>query len=181
MLKLFLLLALPLLAQEQGGDYPQAPVRSGGPSAAGPAQGPASQAPQEEPPAPKEEAAGPLSMEDARLNFASVVETFIGQRSPDGFWPLKDKVSGRKRRLKLESIDETKITTARTGASHFTGPVILTDLADGNRPLRADFTVDLSGSQWKVVGMKLSQPAPSPERKGSARTKPRPESPEQPD
>lgn len=94
----------------------------------------------------------PVSIEDARVNFASIVETFVARQSPEGFWLLRDKKTGRARRLRLLSVNAKAVKDA--GAGRFKGPAQLRDLGEG-ADLPAEFVVDMSGSDWKVVGLRL--------------------------
>lgn len=106
-------------------------------------------------PAPPEAPPAPLSMDDARVNFETLVSAFVTQRSGAGYWPLRDKAAKRVRRLKLVSMDLKKVKKVRDG--RYAGPVIFTDLDQGKK-LETRFTVDLSGPEWRVVGMTVPKP-----------------------
>lgn len=98
------------------------------------------------------EALPPMTLEDARLNFPTVVESFIAGVSPNGYWLLKEKGTDHTWKLKLVSIDTKTLRGA--GAQRYSAPAVLRDVRDGQR-LRVEFTVDFSGDQWKVAGMRL--------------------------
>ncbi len=106
---------------------------------------------------------GPMSLDDARMNFPTVVESFIAARTRDGYWPLKDKASGTVRMLKLVNKDVKGVQPVEGGEGLFSGRV---SLEDGNthEKLKADFVVDFSGTEWAVKKMRLIPP-PKPKKK----------------
>ena len=129
---------------------------------------PAPGAPPPDAPAAQEaplEAAYPASMniDDARMNFVTVVESFITARSPKGSWPLKQKTSAKVLHLRFEKA--LPKTVRKTGGGDvYIGRVVLWEVAE-NFAVQADFTVDLSGRRWQVKSMRLvgkpAAPAPA--------------------
>lgn len=109
------------------------------------------------------EASKTVTLDDARSSVGTLIQSFIAQRSADGAWPLLDKRTKKLRRLRLVKVDEKKVRAA--GKQIYAAPATLKDL-DSTEQLQAVFKVDFSGSEWKVVGMRLSQPA---KRKATAR------------
>ncbi|MBI3551040.1 MAG: hypothetical protein HY077_00860 [Elusimicrobia bacterium] len=112
-----------------------------------------------------EPAAGPMSLDDARTNFGTVIDAFISQRSPNGYWPLKDKATGQIKRLKLLAKDP-KSLREEGGGGHYAGLVTLQD-AETRERITAEFLVDFTGTEWKVERMKLV-PRPKPKKKETA-------------
>jgi hypothetical protein len=111
-----------------------------------------------------------MTIDDARMNFATIVESFIIERSKNGCWPLKQKTTGKLLKLKFESILPKSVHELKEG--RFMGRAVLRELATDST-VRADFTVDFSGPQWKVEGMRLVSITP-PARE------PRPQAPAPP-
>lgn len=99
----------------------------------------------------------PMTIDDARLNFGTVVETFIAARSRHGYWPLTQKSSGRTLRLKYEAVESKTVRQVEPG--HFSGRVMLRD-AESGRPVKAEFFVDFTGNSWSVERLRLL-PGPS--------------------
>lgn len=97
---------------------------------------------------------GPMTADDARVNFASVVESFVAARSPNGFWPLKEKTTGNVLHLVLIDKEPKKVDAVEGSVARYTGQVLLRDQTTGDQ-VKASFTVDFSGSEWKVKSMKL--------------------------
>lgn len=127
-------------------------------------------------PAPSEEpaAGGAMSRDDARMNFGTVVDSFVAERSPEGYWPLRDKATGKVRRLKIAAKDPKSVVSGE-GAGMFVGRVTLLDESSGER-LKADFTVDFSGAEWKVKQMRLIPNSAGKKKRAAARPAPAPES-----
>ncbi|HAM36857.1 MAG TPA: hypothetical protein DEB40_10675 [Elusimicrobia bacterium] len=92
------------------------------------------------------------AIEDARVNFATVVETFIAKRSERGYWIFAQEKNGKALKLKLDSILEP--TVHATGVGHYAGEVMLRELGS-NRLIKADFQVDLASPQWQVEDISL--------------------------
>jgi len=114
---------------------------------------------------------GPVSLaiEDARLNFGTVVESFIAQHSAGGYWPLKQKTSGKLLKLKFVKTYPKSIREVRLG--HYIGRAGLSEIETGE-DVQTLFTVDFSGSIWKVEQMRLVSirpPAGKPPRKAPVR------------
>jgi len=93
-----------------------------------------------------------MSLADARLNFGTVVESFIAARSRKGYWPLKQKSTGKTLRLKFVEVGPKTVREIQPG--HFAARVLLHDL-DKDQPIKADFYVDFSGRQWAVERLRL--------------------------
>jgi len=98
------------------------------------------------------EAQNPMTIDDARLNFGTVVESFIAAHSPDGYWPLKQKTTGKVLKLKLDKIEDKTVRQVRPG--HFKGRAVLREI-DEKRLVKADFFVDFSGMKWNVEKLSL--------------------------
>jgi hypothetical protein len=102
-----------------------------------------------------------MTLDDARLNFGTVVESFITERSPKGYWPLKQKTTNKILKLRLDAIE--KKTVRRLTPGHFVGRATLSQVDDAS-PVKADFYVDFSGVNWKVEKMRLV-PGRAPDKK----------------
>ncbi|MFI5345749.1 MAG: hypothetical protein ACHQ51_05180 [Elusimicrobiota bacterium] len=103
-------------------------------------------------------APGPMSLDDVRGNFATVVETYVSKKSPKGYWPYAEKVPGKKPkawRLTRPQVDEDSVKKLTT--DHYSGRVTLRD-ARGGRPPALEFVVDFSGVDWKVLSVKPAPP-----------------------
>lgn len=94
----------------------------------------------------------PPNLNDARENFATVVETFLAQNTKEGVWNLRDKRAKKIRRLALVSIEPK---TVRAGAKPglFRGRVKFRD--ENGKPVLMEMTVDMTGVQWRVSGAKM--------------------------
>jgi hypothetical protein len=115
-------------------------------------------------PGDKEEQAassGPMTLDDARMNFPTMVESFVAERSSDGSWPLKQKSTGKTLKLKYESVLPKSIRKIKE--NRFTGRAVLREV-EKDFPVKADFTIDFGGPKWMVVGMRLVSATP-PARK----------------
>lgn len=124
----------------------------------------AAEAAGQEPPPP------PLTLDEARMNAATVVQSFVARKSPQGYWPFREKGSGTLYKLKLVSIDEKKVKELSQG--RYGVPALLEDAGAGTR-LRMEFVVDLGESEWKVSGLRLRKKEPLKGRKsapGSSRS-----------
>jgi len=110
----------------------------------------------------------PMSLDDARMNFATIIESFVVERSPKGYWPFKQKSTGKV--LKLTFAKTLPKSVHEVLGGHFAGRAVLREVEEGFT-VQADFTVDFSGSRWKVERMRLvsiTQPARKPRRKAPA-------------
>ena len=119
---------------------------------------PASASEEKTEPAPA--ASAEMSQEDAVINFPTVVSSFISDRSPKGYWPLKDKATGQIMKLKLVKVDAEYLR--QSGPNNFSGSAVLADIQRKTR-LKVEFAVDFSGAEWKVTGMRiLAKSTPKP-------------------
>jgi hypothetical protein len=112
-----------------------------------------------------------MSIDDARMNFNTVVESFVSEHSPKGYWPLKQKSTGKVLKLRFEKIMPKSVHEVLGG--HYAGRAVLRE-AEEDFTVQADFTVDFSGSRWKVERMRLVSGAPAartPRRKAPAPAK----------
>lgn len=98
--------------------------------------------------------AGPMTLDDARTNFSSIVDSFVAARSPNGFWPLKEKATGNVLHLVSVSSDPKTINPVDGSAGVYAGTVIFRDQNTGEN-VKTQFTVDLSGAEWKVKSMRI--------------------------
>ena len=111
----------------------------------------------------KKEATQPMSQQALSVNFRTVVENFITARSPDGYWPLRRKTTGKLLKLRLETIKESSVRENKPG--HVSGRVILSQEGESRR-IQADFFVDFTGDSWAVEKLRLlPDPLPSPQAK----------------
>lgn len=110
----------------------------------------------------KEDAPRPMTIDDARANVGTLITSFMSQRSPQGFMPLKDKSTKKTRHLKLIAVQEKKVKAA--GGKKYNAPATLKDVSTG-QTLDAVFTVDFTGPEWKVAGMRLMPPAAAAAKK----------------
>ncbi|MFA6004064.1 MAG: hypothetical protein WC881_08345 [Elusimicrobiota bacterium] len=136
----------------------------------------ADQAPAEEPKEP--ESAAPeesspasgrdMSLEDAKVNFVTIVEMYLAARNEDGQWPLAQNNPGRALKLKIDQFREAGLRQVSPGV--FKGRVLLRGRAQASR-LEADFTVDFRSSLWKVAEMSLASDAGQPAAKPRSQPK----------
>ncbi len=97
-----------------------------------------------------------MTRADARLDFQTVVQTFVEQNSVDGLWPYR--AGGGTWRLQLVKFDVKSIKKA--GRDRYAGAVVL---REGNKLRVFRFVVDFSGADWKVVSAKpLEKPRKAP-------------------
>lgn len=108
-----------------------------------------------------------VTLEDARQSIGTLVESFVGQNSPEGSMILRDKTTKKVRQLKLVSVDEKKVKAS--GDARYSVPAQMRDLATG-QTLQAVFTADFGSPQWKVVGMRLMQPVAAKPRAQPAKS-----------
>lgn len=126
LLALSLLLACaPLLAQQESGG--EAPIKAD--------------------PVPQ------LTLDDARVNFRTVIESFLAANAPQGVWNLKDKRTKEIRRLSLFAIDEKSVRKAGEDGQ-YRGLVAFKE-EGADLPVQMEFTVDLGGDSWRVVKAKM--------------------------
>jgi hypothetical protein len=106
------------------------------------------------PPAEAQPAASAApSLEEARDNFATVVQNFLAQNTREGVWNLRDKRSKKIRRLAFESLDPKTLKSA-SKAAHYRGQVKFKDVDSGAAVLM-EMTLDMSTPQWRVSGAKM--------------------------
>ncbi len=103
----------------------------------------------------KEEKPVEFTMADARENFPAVVDTFFRKASEDAVWTRKE--GGKARRFSLISADAKRLKALGKGI--YSGPALLRDTAT-RVPTVAEFVVDFSGPEWKVVAAKVAPEAP---------------------
>jgi hypothetical protein len=89
----------------------------------------------------------PATVEDAKMNFMTVIETYVLDNTKRGFWEFHDASSGRTLKLKLVAIRQDSI---REDGKLHTGLAVVRDVASG-RQLQAQFKVDLASTPWTVV------------------------------
>jgi hypothetical protein len=94
-------------------------------------------------------------MEDARNNFGNLVEDYIAQESPDGYFPLQQK--GSNKTLKLQFKEFQQGSLKRVSPGHFTGVVAMTN-QETHRLIMVDFFVDFSTTHWFVERVSLAAP-----------------------
>lgn len=133
---------------EQAGNQPPSEASPANPEAAGADQ---ERSDQERADQEHKEGAPTMPLDALRENFGTVVENFITARSRDGYWPLKQKTTGKILKLKLETVKESSVREVEPG--HVSGRVILIQ-ADKSR-IEADFFVDFSASVWTVEKLRL--------------------------
>jgi hypothetical protein len=110
---------------------------------------------------------GSMSLEDARMNFGTVVDAFVAERTINGFWPLKEKSTGNVLHLKLVSKNTKSIRDAG-GSRFYSGRVALRDIVTGDT-VNVEFVVDFAGAEWKVKSMQILGKV-SAKKKPSAKT-----------
>lgn len=138
-------------ALAQGNMYPQAGGGGGNAGGGNNAGGDGSL----DQPAQAQDAAKPMDLADAAANAETVVSSFITDRSPKGYWPLREKKSGKLLRLKLESLDGKSVRQSRR-PGFYTARAKMME-ASGS-PYECEFTIDFSGDRWAVTGMRLISP-----------------------
>lgn len=129
------------------------------------------------PGSPPEAPAGPMSLDDAKVNLFTLVQSFVGARSVDGVWPLKDKARGGLLRLTIAGTEAKKVR--ELDGSRFRGTVPFSDVKTG-RAFDAEFTVDLGSPEWKVLGMSLRPGKAKGKGKGKKKAAPKAAAPEEP-
>lgn len=103
------------------------------------------------------EQAGKMSLEDVRINFPTVVQAFVDKRSDaDGLWLLRDKDSGKLRKLKLVSVDADKAREDQDG--FYSAPAVVADMANNGEKLPVVFTCSFAGSEWRVERLRFVKP-----------------------
>lgn len=105
-----------------------------------------------------------VTVADAKVSIASIVQSFISAHSTDGAWALRDKATGQVRQLSLKSVDEN--TTQQAGQQRFKVAAKLKDL-DSGEILPAEFVADFSTPEWKIVGMRLVEPGKKKARRAA--------------
>jgi hypothetical protein len=178
-LALVLSCAVDVIAQDDEGPPPQSQ----------------DEAPQELPPPPQQEEASqggggdpgggggeaiasapaaPMTVDDAKVNMFTLIQSFIASRSVDGVWPLKDKTGGGGLlRLTLVGSEVKKVRSS--GPGRFRGAVGLRDAPTG-RGYEAVFSVDMASPEWKVLAMNL-MPLNKPKAKAKKAAAKRPSAP----
>ncbi|MFI5360411.1 MAG: hypothetical protein ACHQ49_00455 [Elusimicrobiota bacterium] len=118
-----------------------------------------------------EERAGEMSLDDARVNFTTIVQAYVAKNSPDGYWPYVEKKAGKAAktwRLARPSVADDSVEKGESGI--YSGRVTLRD-ARVARKFAFVFSVDFSGDNWKVVKVKPAPPpasAPAPAKAAAA-------------
>jgi len=112
-------------------------------------------APGEAPASPEADPAAdppPMSLKTARLNFGTVVETFVIRNSVEGLWLVPDRKAGKDLPLTFERIEDESVHQVIPG--HFAGRAVLRE-AGSDRPVSVQFLVNFSGSKWLVENLRL--------------------------
>lgn len=94
-----------------------------------------------------------MTIDDARMNFRTVIESFLAANAPQGVWNLKDKRTKNVRRLSLFAIDEKSVRKAGEDGK-YKGMVAFKEEGE-DLPVQMEFTVDLGGESWRVVRAKM--------------------------
>jgi hypothetical protein len=94
-------------------------------------------------------------MDDARDNFGSIVEDYVSQNSPDGYFPLRQKGSGKTLKLRFKGLQPGSLK--KVSAGHVAGVVAMTN-AETRRLVMVDFFVDFSTPHWAVERASLAAP-----------------------
>ncbi|MBI5241022.1 MAG: hypothetical protein HY926_11160, partial [Elusimicrobia bacterium] len=107
----------------------------------------------------------PMSFMDAQTNFQTVVEAKLARESDSGAWPYLEPGSKRPWLLELRKLDVD--TIRELDRDRFSGCVLFAR----REPLAQvdiDFTVDFSGSRWRVSEVRLhsvaAQKKPAPRK-----------------
>ena len=104
-------------------------------------------------PASKPEGAPePMSEGDAKVNFPTVVESYLAQHSPRGYFPVTEKQTKKVWHLKLLEIQTGNLRSA--GTNRYTARADFKDVRNGAK-LSIDITVDFGGSEWSVTTLKV--------------------------
>ncbi|MDE2142015.1 MAG: hypothetical protein KGJ84_06350 [Elusimicrobia bacterium] len=107
----------------------------------------------EAPPVTPDPVPGPMSLDDIRANFTTVVETYVETKSPKGYWPYLEKAKGKKPkawRLTKPVVKDASVKKVK--GQRYSGLVKFRD-ARGVRPPALNFVVDFSGADWSVVSV----------------------------
>jgi hypothetical protein len=109
-------------------------------------------------------------MEDARINFETMVQTYLAQREKEGMLAVRDPGTGGRRFLRFLAVESNSV--AKTSGALYEGRVVFTDARSGQRVF-GRFVVDFSDTHWRVVDARVlpaapAKPAPA-RRKGTRR------------
>jgi hypothetical protein len=100
--------------------------------------------------APDESSGEAMSLRDVRVNFKTVVESFVETKSVGGYWAYREKAGRKARKLKFVSIDGGSVK--KTGDGVYTG--VGTMREPSGRRSSLEFKVDFTGASWKVISVK---------------------------
>jgi hypothetical protein len=107
------------------------------------------------------------ALADARMNFETVVQSFLAKRAPDGVWAARPPGAQRPWRLRFKSLDKAGIAAVSDQPALYKGKALMT--IDGTTAeLPVYFTVDLGTSAWRVVQTDLPAPKPAAKKKAKA-------------
>lgn len=96
----------------------------------------------------------PMTLSDARVNFPTMIESFIASRSPKGYWSFKDPETGKTLKLKLSQVDKGSIAPSAKGS--FRGKVTFQE-GRTDRTIDLDFIVDFASDSWQVLRFSKSK------------------------
>ncbi|MBI5622210.1 MAG: TlpA family protein disulfide reductase [Elusimicrobia bacterium] len=100
-----------------------------------------------------------MSLEDAAVNFETVVRTYVARKGSDGAFSLGEAGTGRPRRVRFLAVEASSVR--KTAEARYDGRVALEDERTG-RKVAASFVVDLSGPEWAVVSASLPSASVKP-------------------
>ena len=93
-----------------------------------------------------------VTLESARINFSAIVQSYIARHRARGAWTIKDR-KGRTWHLhRPKTLDDT---VRNVGGALYAGQVLLRTASGAPHVLDLDFTVDFSGTDWRVRQYRL--------------------------
>ncbi len=101
----------------------------------------------------------PMSLADAKLNFETVVQIYLAQKSVDGILKVPAGTTGRLIPVKTGAVDSNSV--AFSGQGRYTGLVTGTDLRSG-RPVLLEATANMASTSWNVEEIRLLPGAAAP-------------------
>ncbi len=101
----------------------------------------------------------PMSLPDAKLNFETVVQIYLAQKSVDGILKVPAGTTGRLIPVKTGAVDSKSVTFA--GQGRYTGLLKGTD-ARSAKPILLEVTANMATTSWAVEEVRLLPGAAAP-------------------
>jgi hypothetical protein len=114
----------------------------------------------------------PVSLDDARFNFATVIKNYLAKNSQKGYWEMASGLRLKFLAVLQDTVHELaaggapaaagRPSRALGGAGRFSGQVEMTQAGSPNT-VRVEFVVNFGGDSWTVEGYEPIQPESSEE------------------